>query len=156
MKTDHTIMKKILLTLLVMLSFAGATMAQQPPMMDENRREEKIQALYVAYMTKELNLTEDEAQRFWPIHSQYEKEMKGLRKDMEELDRQQAMLDIKKKYQDRFSKVLGAARTDEFYKKDNEFRKQMLERLKKIRQQRMENGGGRPLRRGGNFQQDPG
>ena len=142
-------MKKIFLTILIMTLFAGTGFAQQPPL-DENKREQKIQALYVAYMTKELNLTEDEAQRFWPIHSQYENEMKSMKREMDELERQQAMLDIKKKYQERFTKVLGASRTDLFYKKDNEFRKQMIERLKKLRQQRMENGGGRPFRRGAN------
>lgn len=148
-------MKKIILTTLIAVLMAGVGFAQQQPPLDESKREQKIQALYVAFMTKELKFTEDEAQRFWPIHSQYENEMKGLRKEMDELDRQQAMLDIKKKYQDRFSKVLGPARTDEFYRKDNEFRKQMIDRLKKIRQQRMENGNNRPFRRGGNGQQEP-
>ena len=140
----------------MILLITGNSFAQDKT--DQPNREQKIQALYIAYMTRQLNLTEDEAQRFWPVHSLYENEIKGISKDQDELDKQQAVLDIKKKYQDRFVKIIGLPRTNDFFKKDNEFRKQMLERLKKMRQQGMPNRGmpgGRPYRRGGNFPLNP-
>ncbi len=105
-------------------------------------RQEKIKALYVAYITQELKLTEDEAQKFWPVHTQYENEIKAVKTEASELDRQQSILNIKKKYQDKFVKILGVARTDNFYRTDAEFRKKLVERLKKMR----ENGNQR-LRR---------
>ena len=37
----------------------------------------KDQALYVAYITQQLSLTEDEAQRFWPVHKQFDDEIKN-------------------------------------------------------------------------------
>jgi Skp family chaperone for outer membrane proteins len=101
------------------------------------KKEQKIQALYVAYITQELKLTEDEAQKFWPVHAQYDNEIKGLRAESSELERQQAALNIKKKYQDRFTKILGAQRTNDFYVKDGEFRKKLIERLRNMRQQNM-------------------
>lgn len=99
-------------------------------------KEQKIQALYIAYITRELNLTEAEAQKFWPVHAQYDAEIKAVKADASELDRQQAALNIKKKYQDRFSKIIGTQRTNDFYIKDGEFRKKMIDRLRQLRQQR--------------------
>ena len=115
-----------------LLSLGFATQAQPP---NANNREQKIEALYIAYMTRELSLTEDEAQKFWPAHAQFDGEIRALKMESAELERQQAILNIKKKYQDRFTKILGATRTNDFFVKDGEFRKKLIERLKKMRQQ---------------------
>jgi hypothetical protein len=129
-------MKHFLLSLFMMMGLASQA---QPP---NNNREEKIEALYIAYMTRELNLTEDDAQKFWPVHAQYDNEIKNLRSESSELERQQAVLNIKKKYQDRFTKILGAERTNNFFIKDGEFRKKLIERLKNMRQQNQNNPKG--------------
>lgn len=101
------------------------------------KNQQKIQALYIAYISQELKLTEDEAKKFWPVHSEYDNEIKSLRSETSELERQQAVLNIKKKYQERFTKILGAQRTNEFYIKDGEFRKKLVEKLRNMRQQNM-------------------
>lgn len=126
-------MKNLILSFLL---FAGFAAQAQPA----NDRQQKVEALYIAYITKELKLTEDDAQKFWPVHTQYDNEIKGLKLDDSELDRQQAVLNIKKKYQDRFTRILGAERTNDFFVKDGEFRKKLVERLKKMRQQNQGNG----------------
>lgn len=108
--------------------------------MAQGPAQEKVRALYVAYISQELKLTEPEAQRFWPVHAEYDADLKKTRVDMPELERQQQQLNTKKKYEDRFVKILGAERTNEFFKKDAEFRKRMIERLQKMR----ENRGRRP------------
>ncbi len=126
-------MKNLILSILL---FAGFAAKAQPA----NDRQQKVEALYIAYITKELKLTEDDAQKFWPVHTQYDNEIKGLKLDDSELDRQQAVLNIKKKYQDRFTRILGAERTNDFFVKDGEFRKKLVERLKKMRQQNQGNG----------------
>ena len=115
-----------------LLSLGFATQAQPP---NANNREQKIEALYIAYMTRELSLTEDEAQKFWPVHAQFDDEVRAIKMESAELERQQAILNIKKKYQDRFTKILGATRTNDFFVKDGEFRKKLIERLRKMRQQ---------------------
>ncbi len=120
-------MKHFIFYILLLTGFA----AQAQP----GNREEKIEALYVAYMTRELNLTEDDAQKFWPVHTQYDNEVRSLKGESNEIERQQAILNIKKKYQDRFIKILGAERTNNFFVKDGEFRKKLIERLKNMRQQ---------------------
>ena len=126
-------MKTFLLAIAFLLGVMSPTFAQPG---GGGNKSEKVEALYVAYMTKQLNLTEDEAQKFWPIHTQYDNELKAVERNNNELERQQNALNVKKKYQDRFIKVLGADRTNEFFRTDAEFRKRMIERLKAIKEKR--------------------
>ncbi len=132
-------MKHILLSLFILIGSLNIVTAQVGSDNDGPKREQKIQALYIAYVSQELKLTEDEAQRFWPVHTQYDAEIKGVSIDLNEIDRQQAVLNIKKKYQDRFIKIVGAERTNTFFKTDAEFRRKMIERLRKMREQRLQN-----------------
>ena len=104
------------------------------------KKEEKIKALYVAYISQQLSLTPTEAEKFWPAHAQYESDLREINKgDLNELDRQQAVLNVKKKYQNNFNKILGNERSNNFYRQDTEFRKKLVDRLKQMRQQRGNN-----------------
>ena len=137
-------MKHILLFITLLTgSFSFAYAQGDEP--DAGKRAEKIQALYVAYMTQQLNLNEEEAQKFWPLHKQFDSELKTVDLNTPELDRQQTILNIKKKYQDRFVKILGSGRTDAFFRKDMEFRKKLVDTMRNRRQQN--NMNQRPLRR---------
>jgi GTP cyclohydrolase III len=135
-------MKHFFLYIFLFLGFAAH--AQQP---ENSNKEQKIQALYIAYMSKELKLSEDEAQKFWPLHSEFDNELRGVSTNLSVLERQQTVLNIKKKYQDRFSRVLGTGRTNEFFLKDGEFRAKLVERLKAMRQQNQQNMRQKPNRR---------
>jgi len=129
-------MKKFILILSVLLGSLSTAFAQDQP------DGERGKALYVAYVTQQLKLTPEEAQKFWPLHTQFEAELKGVNKDLPELTKQQARLDIKKKYQEGFSKIVGAGRCEHFYRLGDEFRRKLLEK----RAQKQEN---RPnMRRG--------
>jgi len=132
-------MKNLLLIAGLIFSFTLSAQAQN------NNRNEKVQALYVAYVTQQLQLKEIEAQNFWPVHAQFDAEITKVKDDLSELDRQQAALNIKKKYQERFSKILGDERTNKFFIIDSEFRKKMIERLQKLRLQRGQSGTGKSL-----------
>lgn len=126
-------MKKYLL--IVSLLFAGITMAfaQDGAAADNLTRQEKIKALYVAYVTQQLALTPDEAQKFWPVHTQFETDLKGVKKDLSELDKQQARLDIKKRYQDNFNRIIGNDRCERFFRMDGEFKRKLVDRVEKQR-----------------------
>lgn len=133
-------MKKYLLILTLVLGGLSFANAQEG---DENKKVQDIKALYVAYVTKQLDLTPDEAQKFWPVHTQFENDIKSVNKDLPELQKQQAYLDVKKRYQDNFSRIIGASRCDRFFRMDGEFKRKLLE----IRNQRQQNVRPR-LRRG--------
>jgi len=141
-------MKKFLLIVTVFISSVFAAKAQNGQPGDDNQRQEKIKALYVAYITEQLALTPDEAQKFWPLHTQFTNELKSVKPDLPELEKQQAILNIKKKYQESFNKVLGPNRCERFFKMDGEFKKKLLDRIRNKQQ----NGGNMQrmkLRRGG-------
>ena len=125
-------MKKFILILIAFLGSFSMAFAQDNRGEDLTKQE-KIQALYVAYVTQELALTPEEAQKFWPLHTQFENELKSVNKALPELDKQQARLNIKKKYQDGFTKIVGPARCERFYSMGDAFRKKLVDRMQKQR-----------------------
>lgn len=138
-------MKRILLYGLLFIGSVSMAKAQEQE--DPAKKEQRIKALYVAYVTQQLSLSETEAQKFWPLHSQFETDIKAVDVNMEELKRQQAVLDIKKRYQDRFVSILGNSRCDRFFKIDGEFRKKLVDEWR--RRKHENNGNRRPgFRRG--------
>jgi hypothetical protein len=121
-----------------------------PPKHMGGEKGQRVRAMFIAYMTEQLNLDENTAQSFWPIEKQMHNELNGIR-EMESktvLEKEEAMLNIKKKYKDRFIKVLGEERTNLFFVKDHEFRRNMVDHLQKRRMQQgmREPGRGRKPR----------
>lgn len=126
------------------LSIAQPTVQGAGPAMAKGK--ERIKALHAAYITEALNLTEDESQKFWPIHREYANEMINARlqnRNASELEIEEKSLQIKKKYNDRFIKILGNERTNLLYKKDKEFRNKVIDQAKKMRERQ---SGGRNRR----------
>lgn len=126
-------MKKYILILSLLFGSISAVFAQENQTGDDLSKQEKIKALYVAYVTQQLALTPDEAQKFWPVHTQFETELRGVKKDLPELDKQQARLDIKKRYQENFNKIIGVNRCERFYAMGDAFRKKLVDRVQKER-----------------------
>lgn len=62
-------MKKIIL--LLILSVSAVSLQAQNSKEKEAHRE-RIKALKVAYITQELNMDTDLAQKFWPVYNRYE------------------------------------------------------------------------------------
>ena len=126
-------MKRFLLAAVLLVSTVFTASAQDNQPKEENEGQKKIEALYVAYITKELDLTAEEAQKFWPVHTQFTNELKSVKQDMPELEKQQTILNIKKKYQDNFNRILGNKRCERFFRMDGEFKRKLLERIRKQR-----------------------
>jgi hypothetical protein len=140
-------MKKYLFFVVIMLLAAGLN--AQPPGGGDRKpnpeRLEKIQALYVAYITQKLKLTPDEAQKFWPVHVQYEAELQAINKSgLQEIDREEAVLKVKRKYAASFTKILGADRYNEFNIHDNAFKEKIKARLREMQQRHKEKNGKGP------------
>ncbi len=135
-------MKKYLLILTFLLGSFSVAFAQEG---DDLTKQEKIQALYVAYVTQQLQFTPEEAQKFWPVHAQFAGELKSVKTDLPELEKQQSYLNIKKKYQENFNRIIGNNRCERFFRMDGEFKRKLMDRVQKQRnnQQRQ-----RPVRRG--------
>jgi hypothetical protein len=114
-------------SLIAMLILGFASQAQPIKPDRETRAAEikKIQAMEMAFITKELNLSPDEAQKFWPVFNQYRNELKGMageRKVGDHLEKQQKMLDIRKKYREDFTKVMSHERANKVFGAEEEFK----------------------------------
>lgn len=118
-------MKKIItLTLGFMSIFAAFA---QPGMKGKpGPGAQRLEAMHVAYLTRELALTPEEAQQFWPVYNKYRRELKNTfdqsTPNQDPLERQQKMLDIRKKYRDDFSKSLGRERANKVFNSADRFR----------------------------------
>jgi len=114
-------------SLILMLILGLASQAQSIKSDRDGRAAEikKIQAMEMAFITKELNLSPDEAQKFWPVFNQYRNELKGMaaeRKVGDHLEKQQKMLDIRKKYREDFTKVMSHERANKVFGAEEEFK----------------------------------
>lgn len=70
---------KIINTLIVLVLFMSMhTMAQEGPFIKKKR--EQIKSLKVAFITNELELTSDEAAKFWPLYNSYEDKQQEIKK----------------------------------------------------------------------------
>jgi hypothetical protein len=127
--------KHLLLTLICCSQLFFFAVAQQP---NGNQR---MEALKVAYITKNLALTPDEAQKFWPIYNAYSDEIKKARIDSkdDELKFEEVALNIRKKYKPDFAKVLvDEKRVNQVFVIDKSFNG-MLQKALKERQQTRQN-----------------
>ncbi len=102
------------------------------------QRQEKIQALKIAFITQKLKLTPAEAEKFWPVYNQYNSEIKTLRinnRGGDVLENEQKLLDIRKKYKPAFENILGPQRLNDLFNAESEFRNVLIKRLKQQGQQ---------------------
>jgi hypothetical protein len=127
-------MKKWILAALTIATMSSELFAQEKANKYSEGPGQKIKAIYIAYITQEINLTEADAQKFWPLLTQFQDEIKEKNNDkLSELDKEEAILNVKKKYKDRFAKIIGDDRTNVFFKKDAEFRQKVAQRIKEQR-----------------------
>ena len=146
-------MKKTITSTFILFLFAMTTFAQ-PKELNHADRWEKFQAEKVAFLTSKLELTPDEAQKFWPVYNQMEKErweIQKLRREIEErvqnaeetmsdnrikqLTREvagnmQKEADIMKNYNEKLLEVLTPRKVLRLNKAENEFRLYMIKKFR--------------------------
>lgn len=130
-------MKKIILILMFAWT-AGIVVAQE----GDKGVGGKLKAYQIAFFTDKLNLTPEEAQRFWPVFNKYEDEIRINRiqnKQATQIELEEKEIQIRKKYFDQFSQVLNKDRADRVFKCDREFRDGVRRELMERRQLRQQN-----------------
>jgi hypothetical protein len=75
-------MKHIILIISIMLSSMQFVSAQR---FGDGERGERIKALWVAFVTQELELTSDESAKFWPIYNEFIEKERELQKSKRRL-----------------------------------------------------------------------
>jgi hypothetical protein len=138
---------KTLTSILFILSFSLITVAQS------NR--DKIKTLKIAYITEKLNLSEKEAEKFWPIYNNFEEENSRLRieayetrkkinfETITENEAKQILKesrlndnkrqDLKNDYINNLTKVISAKKIILLHRIEDDFKRKMFEEYKKRR-----------------------
>ncbi|GAB5558203.1 MAG: hypothetical protein SchgKO_24160 [Schleiferiaceae bacterium] len=142
-------MKNLLLAFAV---FGCVTAFAQPK--DFEKKKEKVEAMRVAFITSEANITADEAQAFWPIYNELsekmhklEKEDRKARKKMHEgkADMSESELEneiqahfrrdlqrakLRKEYHEKLKQVLSIEKLADVYDAEFEFRRKLMKELR--------------------------
>jgi hypothetical protein len=129
---------KHLLTILFLICTLSLFSQQNNPDETDGSR---IEALKIAYITKKLNLSPDEAQRFWPIYNNYANEMREVRREQRknntsELETEEKYLRIRKKYNTEFSRALNPDKVNTFFRSEKDFGNFVQKELSERRQLR--------------------
>ncbi|MBL7964847.1 MAG: hypothetical protein JNM31_13500 [Flavobacteriales bacterium] len=148
---------RTLLTCLSICMFTMPILAQDDdgPLIPEEKLQE-IKAQKAAFLTSQMDLTPEEAQRFWPVYNKYDKELDGIRTEQRELmkevrdkdragnlsdadatrlmDRDLALrqreLDLRQRYTAEFRKVIGPVKTLRLGKAERDFNRELLRRAR--------------------------
>ena len=152
-------MKKVISVLCLLAVLATGALAQEQQQRGRHDRSgngwrERVRAEKVAFLIEQVDLTESEAQVFWPIYNQIQKEQreafeavrkayeameKGLQegktgKEMEKLvnayvDAKDKNEGIETKYLNKLMKALPAEKVARYYVAEEKFRHQQIGRL---------------------------
>ncbi len=141
-------MKKLIVFAFILLPWTFA-MAQS-----QQSKREKIESFRIAYYTQQLNLSTEEAQKFWPVYNAMQDELRELRKqtrlkinfDKEQINKlsdaeaealvdgeikyRQAKLNIESKYHEKFKSVLPVKKVAQFYHTQEDFKRELLKLLR--------------------------
>ena len=133
--------------------FAQPNPPQSPNPPPDHQRKEKMESMKIAFLTKRLDLTPDEAQKFWPVYNEFQKkrdelrkkrheETKGAKENLDSLsDKQiesivdgemafrQKNLDLDKEYHSKFKSVLPIRKVAKLYRAEDMFAHHLLEQI---------------------------
>ena len=124
-----------------------------PPPPPDGPKKEKVEAMRVAFITNKLDLTPEEAQKFWPVYNEFHKkqeelhkkrreQMKNMKENIDSLsDKQvesivdgemafrQQNLDLEKEYHAKFKSVLPVKKVAKLYRAEEMFTHRLLEEI---------------------------
>lgn len=146
-------MKSFYLSISLLLFSVVLSAQPGPPM--EGAEFEKVEAYKVKFITDKLDLSPEEAQKFWPVYNEYTKKIKEIhqrRKDglsrkeikeqweeledaelraiaLQELQNQADIAALKRAYFEKFEAAVGSRKAATFYRLELEFHRHLMEML---------------------------
>lgn len=151
---------RILFTLMILPAFAQD---EELPAAQDPKVRDKIQAARVAYITDQLALTPEEAERFWPIYREFAEKRKEIRQQLKDVkknpdpnktteqnekdivdqqfDVKQKELNLEKDYSGRLLKVISAQKLRTLPEAERRFRQMILDQIQRrqLQQERQRN-----------------
>lgn len=130
-------MKKRFILLVMMLVSVGV-FAQR-----DSEKRERIENFRVAYFTRHLDLSSEEAQRFWPVYNAYRADRRTLRQNYkveakgqhlsaeQQIAFDQKKVDLKKQYAPKLEEALGKEKFNQLLVVEDNFKKELIKMLGK-------------------------
>ncbi|MEP1032147.1 hypothetical protein [Ekhidna sp.] len=137
-------MKKVILVIAVCVSLSA--LGQSPEAM------KKIEAAKIALITERLELSPQQAEKFWPIYREFGKQRLEIRKDFDHARRtfdpnraseeenkkmlemanqvKERQLKLERAYSDRILKVITTRQLNNLRKAENDFKEMLLRRIR--------------------------
>jgi len=124
---------------------------------DEKADFEKFKSQKIAFLTEKMNLSPKEAQNFWPVYNQYEKDRMDIQHQRRELEQKtrdenmnftdQEIIKITREisatfkkeaecasnYNEKFLKLIPPQKVLQLYRAENQFRAHMFDQYRKKR-----------------------
>ena len=142
----QTITTLLFFVLASQIAFAQSTSKEEA----KEEAREKIEALRKAYITDKLELTEKEAEEFWPIYTSYKREEKVLvyalkkqKRNLKEmsdaeadafienvLETEQKRLNLKRKYYAKIKTTIPSKKILRLERAERSFRAEVMKRMK--------------------------
>lgn len=140
--------------LLLIFTFIFINIAYSQNCDNYSKHKQRMEAEKVAFITKKLDFSVEEAQKFWPIYNELEAKKTVLHKQKRELmksfhrgfetmsDKElEASLDktirvdlevekLRVEYHEKYKKAIGVKKTALFYESEREFRRSLIRNIK--------------------------
>jgi len=121
----------------------------------DSKKEERIRSLRIAFLTEKLDLTPQEAEKFWPIYNEYEKERRKLRRERKKtgatdvnademveasFERDEKLLKLKRTYYNKLKKVVSSQKLVQLDRAEKEFRRKVVKEMKRRKDKAKQKG----------------
>ncbi len=151
--------KKFLFLILTTLFIIPAHVFAQQNNNEHQERWDRFHSEKISFLTDKLDLSPEEAQKFWPVYNEMDKERSEIERERRDLDKQvreatEKLSDAKiikltrdyasnaenegalaTKYNEKFLKILPPQKVLKLYKAENEFRMYMFRKFRDQRRQ---------------------
>jgi len=112
---------------------------------------DKIEALRMAFISKKLELSTSEHERFWPVYNEYNDKVKAIRRNLRksyakkgetmsdneaeelvqlELQSKQAELDLFKAYSEKMKTIIGIRKLAKLHQAEEDFKREIINTIK--------------------------
>jgi hypothetical protein len=148
-------MMKTLLKIMFLMLIALPAFSQEDdlPTTVDPKVEEKVRAAHIAYITDQLALTPEEAEKFWPIYREFAVKRKEIRQELRDMKKnpdpnktqdendkklvekqfevKQKELNLEKDYSGRLLKVISAQKLRTLPEAERRFRQMILDQIQR-------------------------
>lgn len=124
--------RTLLIIMVAVIAFSVSSFAQNI---------KQIENLKIAYITKQLDLSEEQAQKFWPVYNKHESQLRNLYAKFKEEDSsaeemmniETDILNVKKKKINALKDILSKEQINKLIKAEKKFVQKILDELKQKR-----------------------